>query len=71
MFFVSIGGIDENQLESLNKTTRDWELSAARGECEWICADCSCTFNDGMPDECIHGHKQCTDLIIRDKKEAG
>lgn len=57
-------------LEAMNASTRAWELKAARGECAWICADCSCSFPEGMPDACEHGHQSCTDLIKRDKQEA-
>lgn len=59
------------QIAKLDEGMRAWEMRAARGECSWICADCSMTFRDGMPDKCEHGHQGCTDLIIRDKKEAG
>lgn len=57
-------------IEHLNKATRAWELSAARGDCGWICADCGCSFPEGMPDACIHEQQSCTDLIKRDKLEA-
>lgn len=61
---------DSAALDSLNKATRDWEMRAARGECGWICADCSQSFQQGMPDKCVCGHQSCTDIIQRDKAEA-
>lgn len=54
----------------MDRATLEWEMSAARGECAWICGDCCCTFAAGMPDECAHGHQSCTDIIKRDKAEA-
>jgi len=57
-------------ISDLNKSTLEWEMAAARGECGWICADCSCSFPEGMPDECIHGHESCTNIIKRDKERA-
>ena len=59
-----------DKLDQLNKETKDWTMLSARGECAWVCSDCSCSFEDGMPDQCIHGHQQCTDIIKRDKAEA-
>lgn len=56
-------------LSELNKITTEWNMKAAKGECSWICADCSCSFPEGMPDQCLHGHEKCTQLIIRDKQE--
>lgn len=58
---------NEETFASLNRSTREWEMRAARGECGWICADCSCSFPSGMPDECMHGQQFCTDIIKRDK----
>ena len=58
------------QIASLDKATRDWEMKAARGECSWVCPDCSTGFAKGMPDICIHGHQGCTDIIQRDKATA-
>ena len=57
-------------LEGMNKTTREWTLQAARGECGWICSDCCCSDPNGMPDECFHGHHGCTAIIQRDKRLA-
>lgn len=68
--FLSTHEISADVMLAMNKATRDWELRAARGECSWMCADCSCTFPEGMPDACEWGHKGCTDLINRDKMEA-
>lgn len=65
--FLSKGVPD---MDALNKATREWELKAARGECGWVCADCSMSFSAGMPNECAHGHAACTELIERDKAEA-
>lgn len=67
---ISKGMPDENFMSALNKTTRDWEMRAARGECGWICADCCSSAPDGMPDECLHGLQWCTDIIRRDKRAA-
>jgi len=67
--FILTDNFDES-LEALNKETREWTAKAARGECEWICSDCCCSFSYGMPDECMHGHQGCTDIIKRDKAEA-
>jgi hypothetical protein len=60
----------EKTLTMMDKATHQWTLRAARGECSWICSDCSVTFKDGMPDECLHGHRGCTDIIKRDKAQA-
>lgn len=57
-------------IEQMNKSTQEWTMRAARGECGWICADCSMSFPAGMPDACEHGHQSCTDIIQRDKREA-
>lgn len=62
--------LNEATIEDLNKSTRDWTMKAARGECAWVCADCGCSFQDGMPDECAYKNQQCTDIIKRDKAEA-
>lgn len=70
MFFIANGRPSAEKIAEMNKATRDWELRAARGECEWICADCCLTFSEGMPDACEHGHQSCTDLIQRDKRAA-
>ena len=59
-----------NGIEQANSITNDWMMRSARGECAWICPDCSCYFPEGMPDKCEHGHERCTELIQRDKKEA-
>lgn len=66
--FLSTKGVPD--LDALNKATREWELRAARGECGWVCADCSMSFSAGMPNECASGHAACTALIKRDKAEA-
>lgn len=57
-------------IEKMNVETRAWENRAARGECGWICSDCCCEFPKGMPDACLHGHQQCTEIIQRDKLNA-
>ena len=57
-------------LDAMDKMFRDYTERAARGECSWVCADCCCTFPDGMPDACLHGHQGCTDIITRDKANA-
>ena len=70
IFFASSVGTLNETLNEMNSRTKDWELKAARGECAWVCADCCCSFPEGMPDECMHGHQSCTDLIKRDKAVA-
>lgn len=74
---MSIPGVfiaSESDLQStlsyMDKITQEWTMKAARGECAWICSDCCVTFPKGMPDACEHGHKACTDIITRDKKDA-
>jgi hypothetical protein len=57
-------------IPAIEKSFRDLAAKAARGECEWVCPDCCSKFSKGMPDECAHGQKGCTDLIRRDKNEA-
>lgn len=57
-------------ISDMDRVTREWTDQAARGECGWVCSDCCCTFNDGMPDECAHGLQACTDIIVRDKRNA-
>lgn len=69
MFFV-VADSDDQFLNKLNKDTIEWTNKAARGECPWVCADCSCSFQDGMPCECIHGDERCTRIIERDKQRA-
>lgn len=54
-------------IESMDVATRAWTMEAARGECGWVCADCCCTFPEGMPDECVYGDARCTSIIQRDK----
>lgn len=63
-------GTSEEAISTADKMMQDWTAKAARGECGWICADCCCSFSDGMPDECLHGHQKCTDIIKRDKERA-
>lgn len=60
----------KKQLASLDQQTREWEMKAARGECPWVCADCSVTFPLGMPSSCEYGHQSCTDIIQRDLRAA-
>ncbi len=57
----------DKALEHMNTITREWNNKAARGECDWVCADCGCSFPGGMPDECAHGYQGCTEIIKRDK----
>lgn len=54
-------------IEVMDKAMNDWTDKAARWECAWVCSDCCCSFPEGMPDECAHGHQKCTDIIQRDK----
>ena len=73
MAFVCVALIDESlpkTLEAMDKAMNDWTDKAARGECAWICSDCCCSFPEGMPDECAHGHQKCTGIIQRDKAMA-
>lgn len=72
MIFTITGKKDDFKpaLEAMNKYTREWTMRAARGECAWVCASCSCTFPEGMPDKCEWDQQQCTDIIIRDKQRA-
>jgi hypothetical protein len=70
IFVAPNDGNFDQVLDEMNKATRAWTEQAARGECMWICSDCSCSFPDGMPDECLHGHQSCTDIIKRDKAAA-
>jgi hypothetical protein len=67
---IFIGEPSTAQIDALDRETREWEMRAARGECSWVCADCCCSFSQGMPDACVHGHQGCTDIILRDKREA-
>ena len=70
MLFVSPIEDNSQLLNELDQITRDWTYKAARGECSWICSDCSCSFSEGMPNECPHGHERCTQIIQRDKNQA-
>ncbi|WP_349573099.1 hypothetical protein [Azotobacter salinestris] len=63
-------GQEEAFIEEMNKSTREWTDRASRGECGWVCADCCGYDPNGMPDECFHGHQQCTEIIQRDKRKA-
>ena len=54
----------------MDDLTNAWTLSAARGECGWICSDCCGSDPKGMPDECFYGHEKCTKIIQRDKQRA-
>lgn len=71
--FVAVTKSDDElaaAISAMDKATQEWTMRAARGECAWVCADCCCTFNEGMPDACAHGHQSCTDIIKRDKEQA-
>lgn len=67
---ILLVGTSEEAISSADKMMQDWTDKAARGECGWICADCCCSFPEGMPDACLHGHQKCTDIIKRDKERA-
>lgn len=69
MLFVANAN-DKSALDAATEMMRDWADRAARGECGWICPDCCCSFPEGMPDKCEHGHQGCTDIIQRDKQNA-
>lgn len=68
--FISAGLPDAGFMDALNKATYEWEMKAARGECEWICSDCCGYFPDGMPYACQHGIDSCTRIIERVKRDA-
>lgn len=77
--FGAVGGVifasvDKSRLgaavSTMDTAMRDWTDKAARGECGWVCSDCCCEFQEGMPDECPHGDKQCTEILLRDKAAA-
>lgn len=70
MFFVTTETSKDETLEIMNKATFDWTMRCARGEEYWVCADCGVGCPDGMPDQCVYNDSHCTDIIIRDKKEA-
>lgn len=57
-------------IEVRNRLTKEWTMKCARREEYWVCADCSCGFPEGMPDECVYGDERCTKIIQRDKQEA-
>ena len=69
IFVVPVNDLNKT-LAEMDRITQEWTLRAARGECSWICSDCCVVFPDGMPNECVHGQQGCTNIIIRDKKEA-
>lgn len=60
---ILIANPTDEQVGQIEASIREWEMKAARGECSWICSDCSMTFPEGMPDKCEHGHQRCTDII--------
>lgn len=68
--FVSTCSDTEKLFSVMNSIFNEFTDRAARGECAWICSDCCCSFDDGMPDSCPHGDKRCTDIIQRDKTAA-
>lgn len=70
IFIVPADGNLDQTIAAMDKATSDWTMQAARGECGWVCSDCCCSFPEGMPDECAHGHQGCTDIIQRDKAAA-
>lgn len=70
IFIAPADGDLSKTIEAMDKLTNEWEMRAARGECGWVCADCCCSFPEGMPDVCTHGHQSCTDIIRRDKANA-
>ncbi len=70
IFIATVNGDLDQAIAAMDKATNYWTMQAARGECGWVCADCCCSFTEGMPDECAHGHQKCTDIIQRDKAQA-
>lgn len=70
IFIAPVAGDIDKTIPAIDKLTNDWTAKAARGECGWVCADCCYSFPEGMPDECAHGHRGCTDIIQRDKAAA-
>lgn len=71
MIFITTAEALNETIEAMNKETRDWTMQAARGECSWTCSDCGSSFSDGMPSKCVYDISPCTDIIIRDKNQAG
>ena len=70
MIGISITTTDSNHeklFSVMDSIFNDVTRKAARGECQWICSDCCCSFDDGMPDVCVHGYARCTEIIQRDK----
>ena len=65
--FVSPLHNTEKLFAAMNSIFNEFTDRAARGECQWICSDCCCSFDDGMPDVCVHGDARCTEIIKRDK----
>nr|DAF93437.1 MAG TPA: hypothetical protein [Myoviridae sp. ctshb19] len=74
MCLVTVTEIPAHKLDAYmaesSRKMREIMASAARGECEWICADCLCSDPMGMPDQCFHGQQRCTEIIQRDKLRA-
>lgn len=58
------------ELSELDRVMHEWTRRAARGECGWTCADCCLSFPAGMPDKCAHDQPGCTEILLRDKREA-
>ena len=57
-------------IERLDAETREWTAAAAKGEAPWVCSDCGATFPNGMPSDCVYGHRSCTEIIARDRADA-
>ena len=70
VFIAPANGSLADTLSAMDKAMLDYTMVAARGECSWVCADCSVTFPAGMPDACLHGFQACTDIITRDKADS-
>ena len=66
----TMGNNPEKLFSVMDSIFNDMTEKAARGECAWICSDCCCSFDDGMPDVCVHGDARCTEIIQRDKAAA-
>lgn len=50
-------------IDNLTEKTHQWELDAAKGLCAWCCSDCCIIFKEGMPTECPHKIKECTEIL--------
>lgn len=66
---VRVMTLDE-AIKTADATTNAAFETAARGECQWVCPDCCTVFPEGIPNECPHGHQNCTAWMDREKAAA-